>query len=132
MKVLVLTSEPIDRTALDGVLEGDPSEAEVLVVSPALNQSPLAYWMSDSDEAIAEAQATSDTTASSLRDDHVEAGSEVGESDPLVAIQDALATFAAEQIVIFTHAGDEKRYREKDVVAQARERFSVPVVAATV
>ena len=69
MKLLVLATDPVGaddvRSALpDADLEG----SEVLVVSPAVNESPLAFWVSDSDEAIAEAEAVAEQTAASLRD----------------------------------------------------------------
>jgi hypothetical protein len=38
----------------------------VLVVSPAVNESPVAFWMSDSDEAIAEAESAAQRTAEAL------------------------------------------------------------------
>jgi hypothetical protein len=48
-----------------------------------------------------------------------------------VAIQDALATFAADRIVVFTHAG-EKDYREDEGLADAEQRFGVPVSFAEI
>ena len=47
-----------------------------------------------------------------------------GESEPLLALQDALATFPADRIVIFK--GDGKGYREEDL-AGASDRFDIPV-----
>ena len=56
MKLLVLTPEPVDADLLRATLGDEVEGAEVLVVSPATNQSQLAFWVSDSDEAIAEAE----------------------------------------------------------------------------
>ena len=55
MKLLVVTPEPIDATFLRETLGEDAKGAEVLVLSPATNQSKLAFWVSDPDDAIAEA-----------------------------------------------------------------------------
>jgi hypothetical protein len=54
MKVLVLTSEPITAQQLRGALgsDVDPSEAEVMVVAPALQESGIKFWLSDADDAI--------------------------------------------------------------------------------
>jgi len=56
---------------------------------------------------------------------------EVGESEPLLALQDALATFPAERILIFTRPEDQERYKEEDVVGEAQRRFGVPVEECT-
>ena len=55
MKLLVVTPEPIDAAFLRSTLDEDIQGAEVLVLSPASNQSKLAFWVSDPDDAIAEA-----------------------------------------------------------------------------
>ena len=98
--------------------------------SPAINESPIAFWTSDADEAIAEAQQTADKSADALRSEGVRATGHTGESEPLLALQDALATFQADRILVFVHPEDEQRYREDDVVGEAERRFSVPVTQA--
>ena len=93
MKLLVLTPEPVDADLPARAPLGDEVEgAEVLVVSPATNQSPLAFWVSDSDEAIAEAEHAQEETVERLEEAGVDAAGDTGESEPAVALQDALAT----------------------------------------
>src|ERR671939_223268 len=77
--------------------------AEVLVISPATTRSKVAFWVSDSDEAIAEAETAQQETVERLEEEGVDAAGDTGESEPAVAIQDALATFPADRIVIFSH-----------------------------
>jgi hypothetical protein len=129
MKLLVLTSEPITadqlRTALPG--DVDPGDAEVMVVAPALQESGLRFWMSDADEAIARAEAVRQETVEKLGQEGVPASGDTGESDPETAIQDALQTFSADRIVLFTHAGDDQEYREDVDPAEVEERFGIPV-----
>ena len=55
MKLLVVTPEPIDARILRETLGDEIKGAEVLVLSPATNQSKVAFWVSDPDDAIAEA-----------------------------------------------------------------------------
>jgi hypothetical protein len=125
MKLLVLAPHAVDAAAVRNALPGDDlSGAEVLVVSPALQQSGLRFWMSDSDEAIDDASASARTTAESLRPEAGSVRATSGESEPLLALQDALATFPADRIVVFRGDGD--AYREEDL-AEAQERFGVPV-----
>lgn len=131
MNLLVLAAEPVDADFLRRAVGDDVEGAQVLVVSPAVNESPLAFWMSDSDDAIADAQGRLDATLAALREGGVSARGATGESEPLVALQDALATFPADRIVVVVREGDAQRYREDDVVGEAERRFGVPVVEAT-
>ncbi|MEA2192269.1 MAG: hypothetical protein QOI73_2390 [Solirubrobacteraceae bacterium] len=132
MHLLVLAPDAVDADTLRGVVGDEIDAARVLVVSPAVNESPLAFWMSDADEAIEDADEAGGKTAVALREDGVAANSTTGEGEPLLALQDALATFPADRIVIFVRAGDDdRRYREDDVSGEAERRFEVPVTLVT-
>jgi hypothetical protein len=132
VKLLVLTPEPVDANVLRSSLGDEVEGAEVLVVSPATNQSKLAFWVSDSDAAIGEAEAAQSETVERLEEEGVEAAGDTGESEPAVALQDALATFAADRIVIFSHPESDRDYREDKGLADAEERFGVPVTHALI
>lgn len=131
MKVLVLTSEAVNAEMLRAALGDDAQDAEVMVVSPALQDSSVRFWVSDPDDAIAAAQEVADETLERLKEEGVDAVADTGESDPVLAVQDALATFEAQRIVVFRHAGDEGAYREEQV-AEVEQRFGIPVVHGTV
>lgn len=133
MKLLVLATDPVDADDLRGALDGEDIEgAEVLVVSPAVNESPIAFWVSDSDEAIREAESTARQTAAALEAEGARARATTGESDPLLALQDALTTFPADRVVVFARGDEEaQRYREEDVLGEAQRRFGVPAVEVT-
>jgi hypothetical protein len=132
VKLLVVTPEPVDAALLQSALGEEVRGAEVLVISPATNRSKLAFWVSDPDEAIGEAETAEEETVERLEEEGVDAAGQTGESDPGVAIQDALATFAADRIVIFSHPEDERDYREDDGLADAEQRFGVPVTRAVI
>jgi hypothetical protein len=135
MRLLVLSADPVTvkdvRAALGPDAELPLQGAEVLVVSPALNESALAFWVSDSDEAIGDAREAAAESVAALAGAGADARGTTGESEPLIALQDALAQFPAELVLIFVRPEDEQRYKEDDVVEQARARFDVPVRAAT-
>lgn len=131
MRVLVLTAEPVTGEMVRAAVGEEAEGAEVLVVSPALHDSPVAFWVSDSDEAIAEAQQVADETVERLEEDGLDAAGDTGESEPLQAVQDALATFPADRIVVFSHPEAQRAYREEDLEG-IEERFGVPVVRSTV
>jgi hypothetical protein len=134
MKVLVLTSEPITARQLRDALgaDGDPSDAEVMVVAPALAESALQFWMSDADDAIARAEEVRQASVERLGEEGVSATGDTGEADPYIAIEDALKTFDADRIVLFTHAGGDQRYREGLDQREIAERFGRPVDHASV
>jgi hypothetical protein len=131
VKLLVVTPEPVDADLLRSTLGDEVEGAEVLVISPATNESPLAFWVSDSDEAIHEAEVAQEETVERLEEEGIDAAGDTGESEPAVAIQDALATFKADRIVIFSHAG-ETDYREVAGLEDVEERFGVPVTHAEI
>jgi len=130
VKVLVVTPEPVDAKLLRATLGEDVRGAEVLVISPATNQSKVAFWVSDSDEAIAEAETAQQETVERLEEEGVDAAGDTGESEPDVAIQDALATFPADRIVVFSHP--DLDYREDQGLQDAEQRFGVPVTHAQI
>jgi nucleotide-binding universal stress UspA family protein len=132
VKLLVVTPEPIDAALLRNVLGDEVRGAEVLVVSPASNRSKMAFWVSDSDEAIEEAETAQVDTVERLEEAGVDAAGQTGESEPAQAIDDALATFAADRIVIFSHPEGDRDYREDDGLADAESRWNVPVTHALI
>jgi hypothetical protein len=128
MRLLVLATDPVDADAVRSALPDDDIEgAEVLVVSPAVNESPVAFWVSDADEAIADAESSAEQTAEQLRERGAQARATTGDSEPLTALQDALATYPADRVVVFVRNEDRARYREDDVLGEAQQRFGVPV-----
>ena len=125
-KILALVSEPVSTEALRSALCGGTDDAEVMVVAPALD-SRTRFWTSDNDAAIARAEDVQQETVERLAEDGVDAVGDTGEADPLLALQDALATFPANEIVIFTRPKADQNWAEDDLLEQAREQFSVPV-----
>lgn len=128
MRLLVLTSEPVNADALREAVGSEEAEgAEVLVVTPALTSSPVRFWMSDIDPNIERAESVQEETVERLGEEDIDAAGDTGEADPLLALQDALATFEADRIVVFTHPEGESAYREDGFLDQVRERFDLPV-----
>ena len=100
--------------------------AGVLVVAPALN-SRLRHWVSDVDDAVARARVRVGFAVAELRERGVSARGEVGDSDPLLAIADALAGFPASEIVIATHPEGQSNWLERGLIAKATARFELPI-----
>jgi GABA permease len=104
--------------------------AEVLVVAPALN-SRLLHWVSDVDGAIARAHDRVELAVAELRERGVRTRGEVGDSNPMVAITDALANFPASEIVIATHPAGQSNWLERGLIENARARFDIPLTLVT-
>lgn len=123
MKVLVLVSEPVSGEIVKSAIGKDVAEdAEVLVVAPALN-SKMRFFFSDPDEAIARADAVQQESVERMNEEGMDAAGDTGESDPLQAIEDALVTFDAEEIVLCTNPKGERNWLEDGIVDDAKERF---------
>jgi hypothetical protein len=131
--ILVVANETVGGATLrERIRErSEGARAEVLVVAPALN-SPIRHWASDEDGARAVAEARLRESLSMLRAGGVSARGEVGDAEPLQAIEDALRTFGADEIIISTHPEGRSQWLERGVVSAARERFAVPITHVVV
>jgi hypothetical protein len=126
-KILAVVSEPVSAEALRTAIgENDAADAEVLVVAPALS-SRKRFLLADPDPGIDRAEQVQQETVERLDEEGVDAAGDTGESDPLLAIQDALQTFPADEIVLFTHPGGDQNWLEEGLVEDAKERFEAPV-----
>jgi len=131
--ILVIANETVGGDELLAVLQqrSEGVREEVLVVVPALN-SPVRHWASDEDGARADAQRRLQTSLERLAAAGVDARGEVGDGDPLQAMEDALRTFGADEIVISTHPEGRSHWLERNVVGAARDRFDVPITHVVV
>jgi hypothetical protein len=132
-RILVIANETVGGHELIAVLrrKSEGVSERVHVVCPALN-SQVRHWASDEDGARAAAQARLDASLEQLRRDGVQADGEVGDGDPLQAMEDALRTFGADEIVISTHPEGRSNWLERNVVGEAKARFDVPITHVVV
>jgi len=105
---------------------------EVMVVTPALASSRASHWASDIDEAIELARQRMELSLIEIKQLGLKAKGEIGDSDPNVAIEDALRVFAADEILISTHPPDRSRWLEHGVVDKARETIDLPIAHVVV
>jgi len=132
-RVLVVANETVGGEELMSAISelALSGRTEFLVVSPALN-SRLKTWTSDEDPARAQARARLDVTLTRLSSVGIEARGEIGDVDPLVAIEDAVRLFHPDEIVLSTHPEGRSNWLERGVVGAVRERFDVPVTHVVV
>ena len=133
-RVLVVANETVGGSQLlDTIREriAGRSHARVLVVCPALN-SPLRHWASDEDDAREKAQERLDASLKTMQGAGIQASGEIGDGDPIQAIEDALRTFQPDELVVSTHPVGKSHWLERGVVDKARERFALPVTHVVV
>jgi hypothetical protein len=132
-KILVVANETVGGAELHELLGHRTAgvREDVLVVCPALN-SKLNTWTSDEDDARVAAQGRLDASLGRLRDAGISARGEIGDGDPLQALEDALRVFPADEVVVSTHPPGRSNWLEQGLVEQARLRFDVPVTHVVV
>ncbi len=107
-------------------------DCEILVITPALAGSRAAHWASAIDEAMELARQRMELSLIAIDELGLKGRGEIGDSDPNVAIEDALRTFPADEIVISTHPPERSRWLEHGVVDQAREQIDLPITHVVV
>jgi len=132
-RILVIANETVGGERLRDEIRqrSEGYDEQVFVVTPALN-SPLRHWASDEDGARVSAQERLNTSLDRLRSLGIDARGEIGDGEPLQAMEDALRLFGADEIIISTHPEGRSHWLEKNVVESARERFAVPITHVVV
>src|SRR3954452_3895869 len=128
-RILVVANETCPCPVLTDVVAGHargPGD-EVLVVAPALN-SRLRHWTSDVDGAVAAAGDRVRVAVDALIERGVAARGEVGDADPMIAIEDALVAFPADELIIATHPPGHSNWLERRLIESARQRFDLPLL----
>ncbi len=125
--ILVVANRTCPCTELHELLRGRATDdARVVIVAPALN-GRLAHAVSDTDGAVADARARLATAVEHLRDAGIQAEGIVGDSNPMIAIDDVLAQFGADEIVVSSWPPGDSNWLEKNLIEDARSRFGLPV-----
>jgi GABA permease len=133
-RLLVVANQTVGGRALLREIENRSRgvESEILVVTPALAGSRAEHWSSDLDEAMEIARQRLELSLLAIQENGLHARGQVGDSEPNVAIEDALREFPADEIIISTHPPDRSRWLEKGVVERARDEIELPVTHVVV
>jgi hypothetical protein len=133
-RALVVANETIVGDQLVGAVLGHLGGGveELFVVAPALADSALDHIMGDVDAAIPPARERLERTLREFREAGVQARGEVGDSDPIQAINDEIVKFAPDQILVVAHRDGEGAFAEKGLLEQAERDFDLPVLELVV
>jgi hypothetical protein len=126
-RILVVADETVvgEELPREIVEKARGLDAEVRVVFPALN-TRLRHWTGDVDPARAEAEGRLERSLEALGKEGIAARGEVGDSDPVRALEDALATGGADEVIIATRSPSRVHWLEKDILERAREVSDLP------
>lgn len=133
-RILVVANRTCPCPALHAELKARAEthdDTEVVIVAPALNSSRLAHWVSDTDQAVHEAEVRLAEIVESLRLRGVAATGRVGDADPFNAVRDTLHTFDADEVIISTHPRGRSHWLEQDLPERTRAAFAGPVAHLT-
>jgi hypothetical protein len=127
-RLLVVATVPVEGELLRERVRAHAGEgAEVRIVAPASDLSPLEWLATDEDEAREEAAEIATRAERAVEPEARAVETEVGDPDPVQAIEDALRQFPAEEVIVVTRPGDKAGWLEQDSAEEASERFGVPV-----
>ena len=128
-RLLVVSPPAVDGSALREEVERRTGEgrAEVLLVAPAVIESRVKHALGDVDDSMDEARERLERSVEGLRSERIAATGTVGDADPLVATEDALGTFPADEVLIVTRPGERAEWFEEDLFERAAERFQPPI-----
>jgi hypothetical protein len=133
-RVLVIANETVGgRELLEEIKRHtEGRQAELKVIAPALVDSRLKQAFGEVDEARVKAKERLDESVRAMSELGVKVTGDVGDADPNQAIDDALRTFGADEVIISTHPLERSTWLENDVVQRAHEELDVPVTHVVV
>ena len=127
-RILVVANETAASKTLHAAvapeLEGE--SAEILLLAPALN-SRVRHWLSDDDDAHRAARRRVQLSLRRLADCGIRAEGVIGDADPMQAIEDSLAVFPADRMIVATHPEERSNWLAHDLVGRASKRFGLPI-----
>ena len=132
-RILVVANETLSGRALREEISkrGKGGEGQVKVVCPALN-SKIKHWTNEEDAARAQAGQRLQALLTRLRSEGFDVDGDIGDDDPVQAMEDGLRRFPADEVIISTHPAGRSNWLEHDVVNRAQDRFDVPVTHVVV
>lgn len=133
-RVLVVVDEAVVGPELRDRLLAHMGERreEVFVVAPALVDSGLKHTLGDVDGAIDPAAERLRRTIEELREVGIEASGEVGDSEPLLAIEDEIQKFHPDRVLLVAHRDEEGAFAERGLLEQVERDLDLPVTELVV
>lgn len=127
-RLLAIVTEPLaGAEPIEELRRGAGDGAEVRLVVPAVEETAFRHLMGDVDEPAHHAEEVLAASLSTLRRQGIEASGCVGDSDPVLAAQDALREQPADEVLIFEHGGSKTPWFENGLFERAQEELEPPL-----
>jgi hypothetical protein len=117
--VLVISSSEWPVEALRAALGGEIGELRVVV--PAVHQSRLQWLANEEDDARERADEAASAIADAVPSQETDASA--GDSDPVLAAEDALREFDADEVVVVTRPDEEATWLEEGDAQEITRRL---------
>jgi hypothetical protein len=128
-RVLAVITDPLDGeeeiAEIRRSLDGDGSELRL--VAAAVEASAFRHVLGDVDEPAQRAREILERSLRALREAGIAASGEVGDPEPIQAVEDALLAAPADEVLIFEHAEAQARWFEDGLFERARESIEPPL-----
>ena len=126
--LLVVASEAGDENALLERVrrQTGAADANIRVVAPASKISALDWLTNDEGEAREQAGRTAESAADAVAGEGT-VETEVGDTDPVLAVEDALRSFPADEIIVLGEPGRGEGFLEDERSQAALGRLGLPV-----
>lgn len=125
--VLVVANEVLSGERLCEQIVGSAGDGlEVDVLAPVLT-SPIHYGVTDIDRETADARMRLERSLRWAREHGIAARGRVGDPDPVVAIEDELRDFGADEIVVVTHPDERANWQERVELQRLGAELELPV-----
>lgn len=128
-RVLVIATDDLAGGVLvDGLRKRHAlwGETEVMVVAPAVERTPLSRLLRQVDPSADEAASNLARMLGTLGQAGIPARGDIGDSDPLIAVEEALREFAADEILLTERARTRGPQRARRRPAQSRRQAGLP------
>jgi hypothetical protein len=126
--LLAIVTDPLNgHEPIDELRRGDPDGVEVRLVVPKVPETRFRDLMGDVDEPAHHAEDVLAASLATLRQAGVRASGQVGDSDPILAAQDALREAPADEVLIFEHGGEVTPWFEDGLFERAQQSLEPPL-----
>jgi hypothetical protein len=126
-RVLVVANETLSGPTLrDELVRRGGAHVRLDILAPVLT-SRVHYWTSDYDNEAREAGRRLEASLAWAASQGLEARGEVGDPDPLTAIEDELRDYGADEVLVVTHPGGRAGWLESGELQRLRRELDVPV-----
>ena len=125
-RVLVVVTDTVAGSELiDGLGDRvrDTESTQVLVIAPAVERTAFRHVLGDVDAASEEAGRRLEISLRELNRAGIAALGQIGDSDPLVAAEDALRQFGADEVLVVARAEDQARWFEHGLFERVQEEL---------